>query len=304
VRSWCYVLAGSYACGVGAGDRAIDFGARAQAIGEQVGFHRRVEEGLGVQGAAHNLAGRFRQGRDISHALWASALRGDPQTQVWGASGEAQNCLVLGEPARALAAVERAERCLAQDLGRPEKIICLGVLSLTALRNGDRARARAAAEAVIAEMAAGAPIAFYCITAYSCVAETCLEMWAEAIEQQRPESERAALALLARRACREVARSAKVFPVHRSRALLLRGRLAALLGRSGSARRLWQRAKLVAQRVKLPYDEALIDHAVALQLGARDERRRELLLAARRVFVACEAADDVARVDAALASAS
>jgi len=304
VRSWCYVLAGSYACGIGAEDRAIDFGARAQAIGEEVGFPRRIEEGLGVQGASHNLAGNFRRGRDISHALWRSALRGDPQTQVWGASGEAQNCLVLGEPARALAAIERAQLCLAQDLGRPEKIICHGVLSLTALRNGDRARARAAAEEALVAIAAGTPIAFYCITAYSCVAEACLDLWAEAVAERRPAGERASLALLARRACHEVGRSAKVFPVHRARALFLRGRLEALRGRSGAARRLWQRAAAAAQRSKLPYDGALIDEALALQLPPHEARRRKLLVGARDVFTACEAAYDVARIDASLTSRS
>jgi tetratricopeptide (TPR) repeat protein len=300
VRSWSYVLAGSYACGVGACEEAIALGEKAAAIATEVGFRRRLEEGLGVQGAAQNLRGDFRAGRDISHALWESALRGDPQTQVWGAAGEAQNCLVLGEPERALLAVERAERCLARDLGRPEKIICYGVLALTALRNGDRARAREAAERALEAIAGGAPIAFYCITAYSCVAETLVALLAG----EPPGSPAAAaLSRLTRQACAEVERSAKVFPVHRPRALLLSGHYEALRSRPARARRLWRRAAAAAARMNLPYDEALATLALAEALPPSDPERRPLLAEVRGRFLAGGALFDVSRVDALLAGA-
>jgi len=303
VRSWSYVLAGSYACGVGSWGDAIAFGAKAQAIGQQVGFPRRVEEGLGVQGAAYNLSGDFVRGRDISHALWQSALRGDPQTQVWGAAGEAQNCLVLNEPARAMTAVARAERCLAQNLGRPEKIICHGVLALTAWRNGDRARAREAAEKALAAVAEGAPIAFYCITAYSCMAETLLDLWSAAREAGNA-GEAAILARLARQACAEVRRSARVFPAHRARSLELSGRYQALAGQPAVALRLWQRAVAAARRAGLRYDEGLALMALAQALPASDPRRPELLQQARAGFAETGARYDLERVDALLGRAA
>jgi serine/threonine protein kinase/tetratricopeptide (TPR) repeat protein len=302
VRSWSYVLAGSYACGVGRWQDALAWGARAQAIGEEVGFPRRIEEGLGVQGAAHNLRGDFGKGRDISHALWQSALRGDPQTQVWGAAGEAQNCLVLGELERGLVAAGRAEACLAHNLGRPEKIICYGVLALAALRNGDKNRARESAGKALSAVTEGAPIAFYCITAYSCMAETLLELWKDA-QMSGDQAEAETLRRLAKQACGEVKRSARVFPVHRPRALELAGRYQQLIGRTGPAVRTWQRALGAAQGAGLAYEEGLILADLA-QLLPDDARRADLVARSQACFAQTGAVYEAGRVEAALGRAA
>ncbi|MCC6554693.1 MAG: AAA family ATPase, partial [Polyangiaceae bacterium] len=296
IRSWVYVLAGAYATGVGDFDQAISLGQRAEAIAEEVGFRRRAEEALGVCGATYNLAGDFIQGRDTSHRIYESSLRGDPQTQVWGLSGVAMNCVALGEIDRAVDAAARSEKCLSQKLGRPEKIFCYGVLALTRLRAGDPEGALAAAESGAAAIAEGTPISFYAITAYSYVADVLLDLWERAgsLEPRR------ALERKARRSCDDVVASARIFPVHRPHAFLVRGRCAALTGDLPAARRLWQKSIASARELRMPYDEALAELALALSLPPTSPDRRPRLHRAAALFRQKSAAPDLARAEAAL----
>jgi tetratricopeptide (TPR) repeat protein len=262
VRSWVYVLLGSNAIGVAAWPVAFEAGQAALAIAEEVGFRRRMEEALGVLGTAHFLHGDFASARDISQRTWDSAMRGDPQTQVWGASGVAQACICLGEIDRAVAATDAGVRCLAQNLGRPEKIIAYGVAALARLRAGDHERARELAVLGAEAISQGTPIAFYCIGAYSFVAEVFLDLW----ERERGGG-REALARLARRSVKEVARSAKVFPVHRPRAHWLWGRVEQQCGRPARARRRFEKSLEAARALDEPYDASLASQSLAA-LGA------------------------------------
>jgi tetratricopeptide (TPR) repeat protein len=263
VQSWAYVLGGSHACGAAAFATALGLSERAEALARQMGYPRRIEEAVGVRGNALMLSGRFEAARDTSLQVLESGLRGDPQTQVWGLDGSAQACLRLGEHRRALELAEQAVALLGHDLGRPERIFAHGVLALAALRSGDAGRARAEAESSARAIAAGTPIAFYCIPTYSFVAEVFLELWAAGD---------ASLAAAARRSCRDVVRSARVFPVHGPSAGLLWGRYLARAGDGGGARRAWRRGLEAARRLGMSYEERLIS-AELEAAGAGDARR-------------------------------
>jgi serine/threonine protein kinase/tetratricopeptide (TPR) repeat protein len=295
VRSWVYVLCGSYCAGVGKFDEANDLGERAVQIAEAVGFERRIEEALGVQGATYNLRGDYVRGRDTSHRIWQLAQRGDPQTTVWGAGGESQNCSQLDEPVRALEAARRAEASLSEKLGRPERILAYGPLALAHLRAGHLPEARAAAEAGLQAIGEGAPMAFYCITAYSCVAEVLLELW---------ERGDASVEKLARKAVREVVKSAGVFPVHRPYALVYRGRVEAQAHHDAAARRLWERAIAEARSRAMPHAEGLAELASARRLPADAAERQAALARARAHFTALGARYDLKRTEAEMGGSS
>ncbi len=297
VRSWVYILTGSYAIGAGRWKEAIDFGEKSFAIAEDVGFRRRVEEAQGILGTAYFLSGDFVRARDTSQRTYDSGQRGDPQTQVWGAAGVAQACSYLGEHERALHNGDLAEKLLEHDLGRPEKIIAYGVLAQACLRSGDKVRARKIAELGAQAISEGTPTAFYCIGAYSFVAEVFLALWQEAAPLDRPP-----LARLARRSCKDVWQSAKVFPSHRPRALLLDGRAAALDGRSGRARKRYEESLEAARKLDMIYDEGLAVFALA-QLGDRsDPARRENLLRAKELFTRSGGRYDLGLVEAELSA--
>jgi serine/threonine protein kinase/tetratricopeptide (TPR) repeat protein len=296
VRSWVYVLCGSYCAGVGKFDQALKLGERAVQIAEEVGFERRVEEALGVMGATYNLRGDFVRGRDTSHRIWQLAQRGDPQTTVWGSGGESQNCSQLAEPERALEAARRAQAASSSDkLGRPERILGHGPLALAWLRAGKPAEARAAAETGLREISDGAPMAFYCITAYSCVADVLLALW---------EGGDASVEKAACRAVREVGRSARIFPVHRPHAWIYRGRMEAQLGRIAQARRCWERALSEARAREMPHAEGLAELEMARRMPAGSAERRAGLERARARFAASDARYDVRCTDAEMAGST
>jgi serine/threonine protein kinase/tetratricopeptide (TPR) repeat protein len=248
VRSWICILAGAYAVGVGDWERARSLGEDALRVAREVGFHRRAEEALGVLGNVHVLRGEFSEALEVSRAARQSGSRGDPQTQLWGHVGEAQALLHLGRPQLALAAAERARALFSEVLGRPERIMALGALARARQATGDTSGARAAALEGLAEIERGTPVSFYCIVAYSSVAEVLLE--------QGPRSREA------RRAIDEVRRSAKVFPVHRARALLLEARWQAAGGRVGRARRLLTESLEAAQEKDMKHDVRLAEQAL------------------------------------------
>ncbi len=298
VRTWVYVLAGAYATGVGQWDVAFDLGNKALVIAQDVGFKRRIEEAQGVLGTAHNLHGDFEQARDISQRTYESGLRGDPQTQVWGLAGVAQACTQLAQTERALVTAKEAEKCLVHKLGRPEKIITYGVLALAYLRAGEEDLARRTAELGAACQAEGNPISFYCIHAYSCIAEVFLDLFERA--RGGPSKEREKLQKQALRACKEVDGSARIFSVHRPRALLLRGRYEALAGNLERARRLWEKTIPAAAALDLAYEEGLAELALALHMPRSDPARRARLLRAKGLLERKNATHDLVRVAEAL----
>jgi tetratricopeptide (TPR) repeat protein len=281
VRSWVHVLAGSYAIGIGAWDEARRLGEEAARVATEIGFPRRREEALGVLGAVYNLSGQFTRAREVSDEIYVSGGRGDPQTRMWALASVTLNSVPLDEPARALQAGEQAQKFLreyaGEEIGRPEKILANGTFALACLRSGDFTRARQAAERGLEAIEQGRPMAFYCISSYSYVAETFLELWRRAKEERDPDLD--AIARLAKCACQKVEQSARVFPVHRPRALLFHGRCALMTGRALQARRLFERSIVEARARAMPYDEGLGELYLALAGGDAHhlERARALL---------------------------
>ena len=180
VRCWICILASVYAVGIGDWTRAVQAAEEALAIARGVGFHRRAEEALGLIANVHVLRGEFAQALELSRSTRQSSLRGDPQTRLWGYSGEAQALVHLGRAEEAVAAADNATALLAEVTSRPERIMALGAAAAARLASRDFVAARAAASEALTDMMKGTPTSFYCITAYSSVAETFVTTWSAA----------------------------------------------------------------------------------------------------------------------------
>jgi serine/threonine protein kinase/tetratricopeptide (TPR) repeat protein len=271
VRSWICILAGAYAVGTGDWARARALGEEALRIARSVGFHRRGEEAMGLLGNVHVLRGEFAEALEVSRSARQSGLRGDPQTQLWGHSGEAQALLHMGRVDEARAAADRAQALFDEVSSRPERIMALGAVAAARLASGDVEAARAAASEALGEMAKGTPTSFYCIVAYSSVAETFLRLWIDARGNgHTAEAEKQLL-----RGLEEVKRSSKVFPVHRPRWLLLQARRAAALGQTGKARRLARKSREAAEALEMKHDVGLAERLLR-ELGEGGEAGRQL----------------------------
>lgn len=256
VRCWICILASVYAIGIGDWARARHAAEEALAIARGVGFHRRAEEALGLIANVHVLRGEFAEALELSRSTKLSSLRGDPQTQLWGYAGEAQALVHLGRVEEALAAADSAKALLEEVTSRPERIMALGAFCAARLAAGDYAAARAAATEALVDMNKGTPTSFYCITAYSSIAETCVTIWSAA----RNDAE---LAQLMSRSLDEMKKSARVFSVHVARDLLYRARRAAGEGNEVKARRLARRSRETAEQMEMRYDVGLADALLA-----------------------------------------
>ena len=242
-------------------------------------FRRRNEEIAGAQSVlAYNL-GAFDRALDCAVKQYRSATRGDSQTQCWGLLGRAQVLLVWGREKEATADIKNAIKLL-PELGRPEHIWAHGLLALAQFRLGALVDAHAATQAALAKISEAPPVAHYCVEAYAAVAEAAVGLVHRGYVP--PGVSRGTVQAAARRACRALRDSMRVFPIAEPkywRAIgLLRWRDTAAIAD-------WRKALASAVSLTMPYDEGLahlllaraLDDSQAQQRATHAARARELL---------------------------
>src|SRR5205085_2240951 len=141
---------------------------------------------------------------------YRSATRGDSQTQCWGLLGRAQVLLIWGREKEAAADIKNAMKLLPQ-LGRPEHIWAHGLLAQVQFRLGALADAHEATQAALAKISEAPPVAHYCVEAYAAVAETAIGL--VHCGYVPPGGSGRAVQGAARRACRALRDSMRVFPI-------------------------------------------------------------------------------------------
>jgi hypothetical protein len=103
-------------------------------------------------------------------------------------------------------------------------------------------------------------------------------------------------------ACDLLSRFARNSPVCRPRALLSRGRAAFLRGSVGKARRHWQRAAAVADRLEMRHDYALALYQIGRSSAFDDPMRPLNLARAAEIFEQLGARADLAHARVALSA--
>jgi serine/threonine protein kinase len=204
---------------------------------------------------------------------------GDVQLLCGGRISAAYAKLRLGKTREAALLCEEVRPLADASAVSHDDIRCYGVIALTALTLGDRARAREAIEHVLPVIQKTRPVAYWTFDGIAALAEAALGLW-EAAASGPPE-ERAALGKLAQRAVRGAEVYAGVFPIGKPFALLWSGRYAAIAGDAGKARRAWERCLAEAQRMGMPYEQGRAHLELGrLPAGAEPERRGHLEKAA------------------------
>jgi eukaryotic-like serine/threonine-protein kinase len=259
VESYLHLLAGVYRSGTAEWERAKDAFDLGLSLATSLGFHRRVDEiNLGL--ANWNfLRGKFGEALRYTGAELVSARRGDPQAQAWQILMRNQVQMALGHPGdgQSLSEVER----LIPQLQRSELLWTYALLANAALGSGASAEAQRYAELGLGQVTSGPPVTFYCIQAYSGIADVFLELWRRALRGRDPDQ--GALAEQAWKACRALKGFARVFPAARPRWALGEGLRQELRGRPSKARALWQQGLRHAKALRLVYDEAIVEWMLA-----------------------------------------
>jgi serine/threonine protein kinase len=272
----CYLrmLSGVYAVGTAGWDDLRRELGRGMSLAREIGFVRSFEESCFVHCVADCLQGNFDESLTRANTLYASALRGDHQTQSWALIQRAHLLLVQDRPAEALENLAAARPLVEEhDKSRVEYLWYEIVLARALLRRGDRDGSRSAAERAYARLLVSPPLYFTLIEAIPLLAEVFLEEH-QAVQGPRQRQVAGRIA----RVVKAMKMQARVFPAAAPRHHLWTGHLAALGGQPAKAARAWARARDTAVTLRMPYEEALALVALAStggpEHGALLERAR------------------------------
>jgi len=116
-----------------------------------------------------------------------------------------------------------------------------------------------------------------CLLRFAILAEARLTLW----ELGYPTP---AGARLANRACKNLERYARTFPIGRPRAWLRRGQYLWLSGKRAQAHQLWRKSLATAQELAMPYEQGLAHYQIGRHLDAGDPERQAHLQQAIDLF--------------------
>lgn len=201
------------------------------------------------------------------------------ERQVAALNGQALNLFRKGQIAQVTLLLNKAFPLFATipDSSVIEAI-SHGMMAVIHLRQGQLAQAWQSAASVhrlLSLTSLPNPIA---LDAYRQVAYVYLELW----EKSQTQSEKAQLQLLARQACRSLNEFRFYWPMGQPSAWRMQGRYDWQAGKPARARQAWQKSLLAAQKLTMPYDEALAYYEIGQH--ATGEERDANLARANEIF--------------------
>ncbi len=249
------------------------------------------------RGFTNLSTGRFVDARRCFDETFASARYGALQSRLWARAGQCATLLATrGRVDPGLVADYRAQ--LKYNAHRTEETVGHGLLAVAALRDDDRELALTHAATALAQFRATPPNLYYSLWSVAGMCEVFLADWrARAGGPAAAEARRRA-----RQSCMVLRQFAWMLPVAGPRAALHRGQYAWQAGHARRARRLWDTGLQLAERLRMPYDYALLELESALHLSAQPADRRQQLHGAAARLAALGAEHDAARAAAAIQS--
>lgn len=268
-RCFSDILKGLYLVGVGRWEASRELLERAVSIAQQLGDRRRLSDAWSIMAPLHLFTGRLADGEALGRELYRLNRRSDYIRNRYEALY--LHSLFLQELARDDEIADNLER-LQSLFGEHSSVLDifldLGIHALSSTHAVRSGRLDEGLRHALKALEVGrryTPNIVSSMPSFAAPGEVLLELW----ERGAPHPADA------RRACAFMDRFAKVFPVGRPRAALLRGRLARLSGRPGRARRTLQRSLDTARQLEMPLDEGLAELELArLSDGAERRDRR------------------------------
>ncbi|HEU4576765.1 MAG TPA: protein kinase [Polyangiaceae bacterium] len=247
----------------------------------QIALRTRNLKALGMAqtllGHADFYTGRFRESADTYRELERSArANGDQQHVSWGLYAGARARMCLGELDEARAMLEESNALLEPLVEVPSKIIAPGLLASLHLRAGDLSSALQAAQLTASRIRGSLPTVFSTLSGYAGVAEVYLARWERELRERGPAARgtRAARGA-ARRALFDLLTLALSVPIGWPCYQRLRGEALRLDGKPRAASRCFERARVAARRLGMPYDEALAQLDLARVAAPHSSERTE-----------------------------
>jgi len=287
------IVAGFYYTGAGEWDAARGQLVTVRGIARRLGDRRRLHDALGNLGELEYLRGSLRTAADIGRELEGLArARRDRRFEAEGLAVSAYCAWQLGDMHEALRTSDELKRMVADepDVHDELRIKYYGLAALLLHALGEQSQAIGASEEAMRLTASLRPTYFATFLGYAGPAQVFLDLWEGGHGGRYAQAQSAeALALLVR--------YAKVFPIGRPRHATLAGRQAWLAGKHSAALDSWRRAIGLAERLNMPYEQALAHHEIGRHLPPADAQRIAHLGAARELYSRLEAAEPLARLE-------
>lgn len=290
--SWVFECSGIISASLGDLAAAERMLTEARRLALELGDRRRAIETTSLLAAVMMHRGQFRERIRLGQEGYTLATQShDVQGQIWSYADQAEGLIACGETAEANALLAAARAKLTANVGHAERIWVLGLSAMTHIRCGDLSLAEEECVQASALIAAKPPTAFYVMEGLAATASVWLELWACTPHGERTWRERRRQA---RRAVRALRKFASVFTIAQPRAWCVQGSYDWLSGHSGVARSAWQKGLSVAQRLGMPYEEALVRAEVAIHTDDSEaaEHRRQ----AEEILTRLGAAFDLAKL--------
>jgi len=297
---WVAMTTGMYLIHRGAWNEAEETLAKGVEVAGRIGELRRMVECAGFWASMLNIRGDFSGGIDRAHFAYTSAFRRrDSYHQFHMLVIQAQSYLRQGQPSD----LDTAHQLMVEAESQlndttPDFIRYYGVLAEVHLRRGNLDLARESAELTLeATKKTARPQNFYVFVAYAGVSAVMIALW-QAADEQSPDHK--TLQEAARQSCKNLWTFAQVFPFSKPRAHLWQGVYHWLDGHPQKAHKHWRKCVQQAQKLQMPYDEALAYYQMGCHSIEGDLHRRENLNKAIAIFERLGAFYDLQQAEDAL----
>jgi class 3 adenylate cyclase/tetratricopeptide (TPR) repeat protein len=304
--AWAHLLVGTYQSGVGGFQIAIDYCERARDASRPIGDTRVEGLALGVEAAVLTYIGELKESRRL-YSEWYELAResSNLQHQAMGLFGQGLNMLPSGGHAGAAILFEQGIKLLSEEAepsfeNRTTALRGHGQLALARLRLGDQEGAlQSAAHTLKTIRLLSAPKRASFLEVFSDIAEVYLAIWemaaiSEAAISADGAKELAKAKALAKESIAALEKSTGAFFIFQPRTYLWQGVYDWLDGEPKRARRSWEKSLTAAQRLQMPFDEALAHYEIGRH--AKGDERQAHLNRALEGFEALGASFYVAKV--------
>jgi tetratricopeptide (TPR) repeat protein len=317
--AWVLELTGVYAIGVGQWVKARDTLRQGVLVAHHLEDRRRWEECVTALSEVSFFQGRFAESLQLWPDIYTSARRrGDAQAQSWGLAGQLRSLVALGklDANQTLTVLQTLKQVVGEDIGSADKINSYGIIALIHLRRGELDLAQAAAEAAVHWIAQSSPTGFGIIHGYNNAAEVCLALWEKEIvvdfrlpvldlvKIKNPDAGTELPKSAAGQVCQTLHKFARAFPIGQPRAWLWQGMYDWLSGQPTKARADWQKSLATAEKLAMPYEQALTLYEIGRHLPAHHPRRRDYLTHAAEIFSQLNTHYDLNRAEQVLAASN
>jgi tetratricopeptide (TPR) repeat protein len=287
--------AGSYYMGVGDWDKTELLFGQARALSRRLGDVRGWEGATGNLGIAAFIQGDFRRGLDLAETVCDSAIARDDALYQAIAMALKATCLChldrCGEATDCIEGFRRMVEKHPEVSSTSVQLLLHDVQLALHLRRSAEDRLTKEVRQTL-DLLSDAPL-FDAgnLSVYSNLAEAALVLWGA-----RPRDEE--LRRLAKKACDQLRRYARVLPIGRPRSGVWSGQYAWTRGHSAKARRIWHRSLVQARELSMAYDEGLAQYSLGRSLAKGHPDRVSHLDSASAIFARLKAASALADVHA------